>query len=623
MATFRPYKYIKEFYNPDRLVLPAIRDQLINTIFIGKSDTASETLLDNQDYPFLDLWRMCINHFKYSFFETIRGELIVVPDMMSCLPPMNNIILPDEYVHYGRRVKLRGIVTRYYDMGFDTVGGTSGGEVMGTIVAGTQAFVAPTTDIQPMMGDIIKAECTGEEIKSSEEDDGFIAFRQVPLPEEFHYGATYYTGDGEALLRAGESLAVQNSGSSISGDGLESSETFDLREEYDNFHKLNVLYKYFLTRLQSQKTENIRLTFTPRLVAGLPCLLLSRTGKHIFGLITSLSHTVDASGLAETLINVEYQTLYDDASKRPLYLYRDRNAELDELKEAGAEQEGYMWKNYFILSNDFRDKYVGEKMYKNILCDDIPETDYNTYAKDFKNKLKSDYSILGVHNVFTSPIETKSKNIGVTSFENNSGDPIMSSDKVVTGTAGGASNRSIGGSGSASGRGESSGLNYLEYPPLEEWRIKAKLLEFYQRYAVHPGFDWTMINTPCKKLNVNPILIAAICQKESWGGTNGSRSIDNHNPGNVGNTNERDNRYFETWTDGWAECVNFIHRRIHKLHRDSKDFARTINNLAAVGDDGNKDPKYPFYASPIGPAKSWAKDINQLFKDNGGFEGFL
>lgn len=415
---FSPYKYIKEFYNPDRLVLPAIRDQIINTIFRGGAATTAETLMDSQDYPFFDLWRMCINHFRYSFWETIRGELIVVPDMMSCLPPVCNIIFPDEYVHYGRHIKLRGIVTRYFEQGFDSTTELASTE-MGSQLAGYQAFVAPTTDIQPLMGDIIKAECFGEEIAASKskpkekdattpppsdednEDPKFIAFRQIPLPEEFHYGANYYTGEGEALLRAGESMVEGNAGSSLNEEsGYDSTENFNLREEYNNFHKLNVLYKYFLTRMQSQKTENIRLAFTPRLVPGLPCLLLSRTGRHILGLLTAMTHNIGADGNSETVVTVEYQYLYDDSTKRPIYLYRSRDAEVSKIAEKNKDVDGYMWKNYFILSNDFRDKYIGKSMYHDILCDDIPRSEYNVFANEFISKLGKDYSILGINNIY-------------------------------------------------------------------------------------------------------------------------------------------------------------------------------------------------------------------------------
>jgi len=235
--------------------------------------------------------------------------------------------------------------------------------------------------------------------KAEGDETGFIAFRQVPLPEEFHYGANYFTGTGEQLLRAGENSVRQNSGATnTEGSGLGSDETFDLVEEYNNFHKLNILYKYFLTRLQSQKTEQVKLTFTPRLIAGLPVLLLSRTGKHLFGLISNMSHVIDANGAAETMLTVDYQYLTEDSTKRPLYLYRDRDAEVKNLKD--SDSEGYLWKNYFILSNNFRDKYIGKNIYNDILLDEISPTDYNPLAKDFIKSVGKDKSILGIHNVF-------------------------------------------------------------------------------------------------------------------------------------------------------------------------------------------------------------------------------
>src|SRR5690606_4847973 len=310
-----------------------------------------------------------------SVFETQRGELIVVPDIMSCLPPLCNIIFPDQYLHYGRSVKLRNIPTRYISQGFVTQPGlTSSDGLDSQIALSSEAFVAPTSDIVPEITDTIKGECTGRKV-----DDEFSVFSQIPLDEEFHYGSTTMTDSGEYLFKAGESAVRSGSNNATPNDGESS---LNLAEEYNNYHKLNVLYRYFLSRLQSQKTENIEMIFNPNIIPGFPILLLSRSGRHIFGLLSAMEHSISAEGFAKTYITVEYQYLYDDVSKRPLYLYRDRNKEQNLFKNDDSEDQ-YVWKNYFMLSDYFRDKFIGSKMYKTILTDGINKEDYSYDAIRF------------------------------------------------------------------------------------------------------------------------------------------------------------------------------------------------------------------------------------------------
>lgn len=400
---FKPYKYIKELFNTERLILPAVRDTVINGIFLGgaESDVKGETLLDTVNYPLFDLWTYIINQYKYSFFESTRGELLVVPDMMCCLPPLCNVVFPDEYVHYGRNINLRDVTTRFTDQGYMTLTGNDriNADIKKNIdkkEEAQQAFFAPTSDIEPLIHKIIAGECTPKKIPSNVDGDEFEVYSQIPLPEEFHFGANYKTGDGEYLSRMSEDFVRRKMGKDPQDDpDDDGNESFNLVDEYNNYHKLNVLYKYFLSRLRSQKTENVRLTFTPRLVNGLPILLLSREGRHLFGLLTNLSHNIQADGVAETIVTIEYQFNYDDITSRPIYFYRQQDREeLIQESENSDDESTYVWKNYMMLSGYFRDKFIGSKMYKSILCDDINSADYNSSAwKDLKDK-----SILGVLN---------------------------------------------------------------------------------------------------------------------------------------------------------------------------------------------------------------------------------
>lgn len=401
MAEFKPYSYIKEFYNSERLIMPAVRDSILNGLFVGGSQAQGETILDNINTPFFDLWTTIINMYRYSFFETIRGELIVVPEMMSCLPPLCNVVFPDEYLHYGRKIDLRNVTTRYYEQGFMTLAGNDGQDVdfgnyrQDERQLSQEAFFAPTTDIEPLVHKILASECSPKKVPSANSEDGdFEVYSQIPLPEEFHYGANYRTGAGEYLTRISEDYVRRKQDGSADTQGEDSP---SLIQEYNDYHRLNVLYKYFLTRMQSQKTEQIKLTFTPRLIAGLPILLFSRRGTHLMGLLSTVTHQISADGVAETYITVEFQYMYDDVTKRPIYTYRQETREKDiQQGTDSSEEDTYLWKNYQMLSSYFRDKYIGEKMYSPILCDGIDDLDYNRSAlKNLKDK-----SIIGIHNVF-------------------------------------------------------------------------------------------------------------------------------------------------------------------------------------------------------------------------------
>lgn len=390
-----PYERIKEFYNVARNISPANRDMVLNSIFLGKSKNKGETLLDNMNYPFFDLWKYIISHYEQSVYETIRGELIVIPPMQACLPPLCNVIFPNEYIHFGSQIKAAGVITRYFEQGFFTTPGIDSSDNLDERVQVAQeAYIGPTSDIEPNIKKVIAGECTPKKLDKDTAGDEFYSFTQLPLPEEFHLGANYMTGQGEYLLKMGETIARKNN--ATLGEG-ESATT--LNQEYIDFHKLNVLYKYFLTRLQSQKTEQVKVTFTPRLVPGLPILLLSRTGRHLIGQLTSVNHSISAEGQAVSMLRVEFQFLYDDATKRPLYFYRDRQKEQKLLEgKSDINDDMYIWKNHMMLSDNFRDKYIGKELYSTILCDGISDTDYNFLNN--KTKKLQDKSILGIHKIF-------------------------------------------------------------------------------------------------------------------------------------------------------------------------------------------------------------------------------
>ena len=63
-------------------------------------------------------------------------------------------------------------------------------------------------------------------------------------------------------------------------------------------------------------------------------------------------------------------------------------------------------------------------------------------------------------------------------------------------------------------------------------------------------FDAKQVNKSAQKYNVPVSYLLAFMRNDSSYGTDGSRAINNHNPGNVGNTDDGKNKYFATRQDG-------------------------------------------------------------------------
>ena len=97
--------------------------------------------------------------------------------------------------------------------------------------------------------------------------------------------------------------------------------------------------------------------------------------------------------------------------------------------------------------------------------------------------------------------------------------------------------------------------------------------------------------------------LSAVLQSESNFGTNGSRAIDNKNPGNVGNTNNGSNKPFATWQDGVEAAAKALAGRVTSSGQGSASQGTPLpdagmenqaQNIANYGmDPAIIDPKTP------------------------------
>lgn len=155
----------------------------------------------------------------------------------------------------------------------------------------------------------------------------------------------------------------------------------------------------------------------------------------------------------------------------------------------------------------------------------------------------------------------------------------------------------------------------LTFPQLSDDRVKQKINEFYKKYPVHSGFTVDMLFEPCKRLNVNPILIAAIAHQESNGGTSG-KGKRTKNPGNLGNTNEGGTVASDQWAAGWFLTINQVARRMAGKRGSP---SKSIENLGGM-DGGRKVDSYPVWAYP--DLATWINNVTNFFQSVNGCEGF-
>jgi len=158
-------------------------------------------------------------------------------------------------------------------------------------------------------------------------------------------------------------------------------------------------------------------------------------------------------------------------------------------------------------------------------------------------------------------------------------------------------------------------IGCLTYPALDDNRILQKIKDAYTKYKVHAGFQPSMIMVPCKSLNVNPMLIVAIAQQESLGGTLG-RGATTHNPGNVGNVDDGTNSEQGMWEKGWIILVKNIARRMSGWGGSAPP-ALSIENLCGF-ENGKRDERRPIYATQ---SQVWITNVSNNFNNLNGCEG--
>ena len=108
-------------------------------------------------------------------------------------------------------------------------------------------------------------------------------------------------------------------------------------------------------------------------------------------------------------------------------------------------------------------------------------------------------------------------------------------------------------------------------------------------------FDAKQVNKSAQKYNVPVSYLLAFMRNDSSYGTDGSSAINNHNPGNVGNTDDGKNKYFATRQDGIDGCASNIRKRINAYQKlCGEDAFPTMKELATgvVSQDTKKGKKF-------------------------------
>jgi len=114
---------------------------------------------------------------------------------------------------------------------------------------------------------------------------------------------------------------------------------------------------------------------------------------------------------------------------------------------------------------------------------------------------------------------------------------------------------------------------------LTDEQLKSNIASELLKYKSPVSAD--MVMSTFKKFKVPTEYIMAFMKNDSHYGTDGDRAIDNHNPGNVWNTNDWKNKYFATWADGVDAVWSNLKARIDAYHlKVNKDKYPTVAELA-------------------------------------------
>lgn len=110
------------------------------------------------------------------------------------------------------------------------------------------------------------------------------------------------------------------------------------------------------------------------------------------------------------------------------------------------------------------------------------------------------------------------------------------------------------------------------------------------QYEYHTGFKASYLSEAGAKYNINAILIFSIGQLETNGGTS-KKGAETKNPGNIGNLNTGEKRYFDSFKLGWLAIGEEIRRRINNYS------IKSIYNLAGLDNAGNLSFSFPVWAT--------------------------
>ena len=94
----------------------------------------------------------------------------------------------------------------------------------------------------------------------------------------------------------------------------------------------------------------------------------------------------------------------------------------------------------------------------------------------------------------------------------------------------------------------------------KDFSSAASIDQYLKRTAPSTSLTGSMVFSSAQKYGVDAKVMVALMQTDSSLGTAGDRAIQNHNPGNVGNTDNGANRYFNSWNDGVDAVADWLNR---------------------------------------------------------------